>query len=485
MEAEKQQGGEPQENGKAKEMTKRLIRVQTWRKFSEHKCAAPPLDVFNKIPNFKGAEEAAKLLSELEEFKKAKNIKVNMDRAQEPVKLEVLNSGKNLYVPPGRDAEIPSLFTQVTCPADTDIKDQKKIVRLQGESDTRKEIGIDTDIKLDLLVVGSCAVSKLGQRIGKGNGYVDLDVGLLLQLGVITKDTVIITTVHEVQVYDDLPEELFKKYDLPLDIIVTPTEVIRIEKRLPRPDGLDWSLLSQRRVNLIPALSALKEREEKAGKSIVLKEEDTDVESTRKNRQNRVNRRQMRRKRRTRRSEGGGTAENAESNTENEDSAKPPRRRRNVRRRRTNSDQQQNGAESEGNDGKEDGTSKKQKPKQRRQGSKLNNRDLCIKLSNIARNVRIKDLKTELREKSCHPTFISWKGGFGKCYLHFTKKRDQDEEMVTQEILKALDTLSFNVKCEVVKRKVDGEGDGAVDGETEDGGQITENRIETTDVTSV
>lgn len=133
------------------------------------------------------------------------------------------------------------------------------------------------------------------------------------------------------QIYDELPEELFKKYDLPLDIIVTPSEVIRVSKRLPRPTGLDWSLLSQRRVNLIPALNALKERDEKyvlhfasniytncfffrAGKVLVLKSEDTDVESTRKLRQTRLNRRQMRRKRRTRRSEGGG-AENAESNT--------------------------------------------------------------------------------------------------------------------------------------------------------------------------
>lgn len=40
----------------AQEITKRLIRVQTWKKFQEHRCAAPPLDVFNKIPNFKGAE---------------------------------------------------------------------------------------------------------------------------------------------------------------------------------------------------------------------------------------------------------------------------------------------------------------------------------------------------------------------------------------------------------------------------------------------
>lgn len=123
-----------------------------------------------------------------------------MDRAQEPIKMEVLKAGKNLYVPPAREAEIPSIFTQVVCAADVDTKILRKNVRLQGESETKKEIGIDTDIKLDLLIVGSVAVSKLGQRIGKGNGYVDLDVGLLSHLNVITKDTIIVTTVHDVQV---------------------------------------------------------------------------------------------------------------------------------------------------------------------------------------------------------------------------------------------------------------------------------------------
>lgn len=84
-----------------------------------------------------------------------------MDRAQEPVKLEVLKAEKNLYVPPGRDAEIPSLFTQVLIPTDADPKAQRMVVRLQGEPETKKEIGIDTDIKLDILVVGSCAVTKV------------------------------------------------------------------------------------------------------------------------------------------------------------------------------------------------------------------------------------------------------------------------------------------------------------------------------------
>lgn len=207
--------------------------------------------------------EAAALLAELDEFKKAKNIKVNIDRGQEPVKLEVIKADKNLFVPPSKEASIPSLFTKVTCPEGLELADQRKYVRLQGSPESKSEVGIDTEVKLDMYVVGSVAVSKKGQRIGKGHGYVDLDFGILTKLGVITKDTVVVTTVHDVQVYDDLPEELFQKYDLPLDIIVTPEEVIRVEKRLTRPTGIEWSLLSQRRVNLIPALGAVKEKEEK------------------------------------------------------------------------------------------------------------------------------------------------------------------------------------------------------------------------------
>lgn len=52
-------------------------------------------------------------------------------------------------------------------------------------------------------------------------------------------------------------------YDVPVDIILTPTQVIRIEKRLPRPPGIVWNLLSSRRVNLMPVLQALKEKQER------------------------------------------------------------------------------------------------------------------------------------------------------------------------------------------------------------------------------
>lgn len=122
---------------------------------------------------------------------------------------------------------------------------------------------MDSTEKIDMVVVGSCVVSRQGYRIGKGNGYVDLDIAILNELGLITKDTLIATTVHDVQVFDTLPGELFKNYDLPLDLIVTPTEVIRVEKKLPRSTGIQWHLLSSRRLEIVPILKCMKEQQEK------------------------------------------------------------------------------------------------------------------------------------------------------------------------------------------------------------------------------
>lgn len=81
--------------------------------------------------------------------------------------------------------------------------------------------------------------------------------------------------------YDTLPSELFTDLDVPIDLIVTPTQVIRVAKRLPRPTGIRWTILSQRRLGVVPVLQAIKDHETASGKVIVLKDEDTDVETNR------------------------------------------------------------------------------------------------------------------------------------------------------------------------------------------------------------
>ncbi|KXJ71481.1 hypothetical protein RP20_CCG020441 [Aedes albopictus] len=524
---------QPPAEDKPKEVTKRSIRLETWQKIKDQKLT--PLrrfSVFNKIPNYIGAEKAAELLADTDEFKKAKSIKVNIDLAQEPVKLEVVKAKKTLFVPPAQKS--PNVYAKVkNCnPDELDVATQKKIVKLQGAEDTFQEIDMHGIEKLDMVVVGSCAVSRQGHRIGKGNGYVDLDVGILIHLGVITKDTLIVTTVHDVQVYDTLPENLFQSYDLPLDLIVTPTEVIRVSKRLPRPAGIEWKLLSSRRLEIVPVLKCIKEFEEKSGKEIELKEEDTDVESyQQKSRQNkrsfRRNQSAQRRRRRSDRrasekqqngdgdshDEGGEKTDGEAAEGGKQGGGRPPRKNRYRRntRRSTNKDTGESAAEkSEGEekaggdkeagdgDGKKTGRDRRRRERNSKSDKKGRvERDLCIRVTNITRSMRIKDLKQELRTRDCNPIFITWNGYHGKCYLHFPKKPDQADEEVGAELLKQLEDLTLTVtprekeggepkpvtlKCEIMKRKEGGDGDA----EPATNGTVLEgSRIETTDVTAV
>ncbi|CAB3227614.1 unnamed protein product, partial [Arctia plantaginis] len=67
------------------EVTKQSFRLKVWRHLETNGLAMFPRPVYNRIPNFKGATEAAAKLAELDIFKAANTIKVNPDKPQEPV----------------------------------------------------------------------------------------------------------------------------------------------------------------------------------------------------------------------------------------------------------------------------------------------------------------------------------------------------------------------------------------------------------------
>jgi len=81
-----------------------------------------------------------------------------------------------------------------------------------------------TEVKVDLFVAGSVAVSPSGGRLGKGTGYSDQEYALLKDAGAFSPSSVVVTTVHDVQVVEDVPGE---EWDVRVDVIVTPTKVIR------------------------------------------------------------------------------------------------------------------------------------------------------------------------------------------------------------------------------------------------------------------
>lgn len=106
---------------------------------------------------------------------------------------------------------------------------------------------------IDIVVCGSVAVNRSGARIGKGAGYSDLEVALLIEAGLVTDETVIVAPVHGLQVIgEDIPET---EHDFSVDYIVTPEEVITCTNRR-RPRGLVWTDLTAEKIAAIPALAA-------------------------------------------------------------------------------------------------------------------------------------------------------------------------------------------------------------------------------------
>jgi 5-formyltetrahydrofolate cyclo-ligase len=111
---------------------------------------------------------------------------------------------------------------------------------------------------VDLVVTGCVAVSGDGARLGKGGGYSDLEYAVAWEAGLIGPSTVVATTVHDSQVVPSgrIP---MTDHDFGLDLIVTPTQVIRCRRRSRRrPPGIRWEELTEEKIGSIPLLARLR-----------------------------------------------------------------------------------------------------------------------------------------------------------------------------------------------------------------------------------
>lgn len=116
---------------------------------------------------------------------------------------------------------------------------------------------------VDLVVVASVVVNPItGARIGKGKGYADLEYAIMSQMGCVTNKTIVITTCHESQLINDLPNSVMEKHDLPVDIIVTPKRYVYTKRLFKRPERVDWDKIDSDMMSSIPVLQELKCLEE-------------------------------------------------------------------------------------------------------------------------------------------------------------------------------------------------------------------------------
>ncbi len=226
---------------------KQAARRQVWD-LLERNGAAPP-GVHGHIPAFVGVDQAAARLAELPAWQAAPVVKSNPDRAQLPVRVRALQSGKLLYmaVPKLASAEPFYLLDPATLTAPFETA-----ATSTGAPDAAELVGLDDMQPVGLIVCGSVAVNRQGVRVGKGAGYSDIEVALLTEAGLIGPGTTIVTTVHQLQVLDDeLPET---EHDFSVDVIVTPDEVITCGPAR-RPRGVLSDHLGREQARDIPALS--------------------------------------------------------------------------------------------------------------------------------------------------------------------------------------------------------------------------------------
>ena len=223
----------------------------------ERQGAARFPGAIGRIPNFVGAEAAAHRLSELPEWTSARTVKCNPDSPQLPVRAAALAAGKLLYMAVPRLAS-PRPFLRL----DPERLERQEILPRRAVSITHAaRHGQPTAVaemqRIDLVVCGVVAVNTAGVRVGKGGGFSDLELALLVEAGLVDESTVIATTVHALQVLnEELPET---EHDFRVDLVVTPERVYRTGARKRTP-GIIWEHLEPQKIAEVPLLAELSAR---------------------------------------------------------------------------------------------------------------------------------------------------------------------------------------------------------------------------------
>jgi 5-formyltetrahydrofolate cyclo-ligase len=226
---------------------KQTVREMVWGLLERERVALPP-GAHGRIPHFAGAKDAADQLAALDQWDAARVVKVNADDAQLPVRARALAANKRVYMSVPKLADENPFYLLDHADVSPSLA-----ASTAGAAGLARKVAVADLPPVDIVVCGSVAVNRQGVRIGNGAGYADLEVALLTESGLVGPSTVIVTTVHPLQVVDGtLPET---EHDFRVDLIVTPHEVIECGPH-HRPPGLIWDHLDTAKIAAIPVLAA-------------------------------------------------------------------------------------------------------------------------------------------------------------------------------------------------------------------------------------
>ncbi|TQQ80948.1 5-formyltetrahydrofolate cyclo-ligase [Halonotius terrestris] len=232
-------------------MSKADLRERIWDHLDTEGIARFPFPPHGRIPNFANASDAADRLADTDAWQAADTLKCNPDAPQLPVRRQALRDGKTIYMAVPRLSE-DKPFLRL---APDEIDDIDDATTVSGSAKHGVPVDPEAMPHIDLIVAGSVAVDEDGNRVGKGEGFSDLEFAVLRGFDRVDTDTTVATSVHDSQVVDDEIEP--DRHDVPLDLVVTPTGAIETNAVADRPDGLYWDDIAAEKIEEIPVLQRL------------------------------------------------------------------------------------------------------------------------------------------------------------------------------------------------------------------------------------
>ena len=234
---------------------KAALRQQVWGAMRAARVARFP-GAAGRIPNFTGAEAAAERLRATPDWQAARTLKANPDSAQLPVRQRALEDGKTVYMAVPRLAENEPFFA---LDPDHLAGPPRAAASISGAARSARRVSLSELAPVELVVMGCVAAGVDGARLGKGGGFADLEYALATAAGLISADTLCITTVHEIQVQPAgaIPTT---DHDVTLDFIVTPDRIIDCRGGRRPEAGICWADLTEEKIAAIPLLAAQRAR---------------------------------------------------------------------------------------------------------------------------------------------------------------------------------------------------------------------------------
>ena len=203
-------------------LSKNAVREMIWRRMTEQKVGSLPFPLEGRIPNFKGASRAAQRVSEEKFWEGTQVIKANPDSPQRWLRERALEEGKVVYMAVPRLTK-RKCFVEVKVPP----TEARKASSIKGAFKYGTPVHPSEMKPIDLIVAGSVAVNHLGERVGKGGGYSDLELAIAHEFELLDEDVPIITTVHDIQVLHERLQQ--EPHDIIVHHVFTPTTVVRCQ----------------------------------------------------------------------------------------------------------------------------------------------------------------------------------------------------------------------------------------------------------------